>query len=188
MTGGATFNEVFLTDVRIPDNRRLGPVDEGWSVALTTLASERASLGGGVRRGGRGVAGIGRAVELLRHFERSSDPILRQELAQLYIGFQVAKYTNRRAADAMRTGRPPGPEASIAKLALTRNLTATADFVARVLGPHISADTGDWGTYAWAEFFLTVPGLRIAGGTDNIQRNILAERVLGLPREPRPQS
>ena len=76
---------------------------------------------------------------------------------------------------------------SIAKLALTQNLTAIAEWAARVLGPRIVADSGEWGTYAWSEFVLGVPGMRVAGGTDEVMRNIVGERVLGLPKEPSPR-
>jgi alkylation response protein AidB-like acyl-CoA dehydrogenase len=73
---------------------------------------------------------------------------------------------------------------SIAKMALTDNMQRTAEFVAAVLGPRLTADTGEWGTFAWTQFLLGVPGMRIAGGTDEVLRNIVGERVLGLPKEP----
>ncbi|MCB1004652.1 MAG: acyl-CoA dehydrogenase, partial [Acidimicrobiales bacterium] len=96
---------------------------------------------------------------------------------------QVAKFTNQRALDKIKAGQAPGPEMSIAKMALTQNLTQTAEFVARVLGPRLVADTGEWGTYAWGQFVLGTPGMRIAGGTDEVLRNIVGERVLGLPKD-----
>jgi alkylation response protein AidB-like acyl-CoA dehydrogenase len=73
---------------------------------------------------------------------------------------------------------------SIAKLSLTRNMQLTAEFVAKVLGPRVTANTGEWGTYAWSEFILGVPGMRVAGGTDEVMKNIIGERVLGLPKDP----
>ncbi|HET6949227.1 MAG TPA: acyl-CoA dehydrogenase family protein [Acidimicrobiales bacterium] len=183
MTGGASFNEVFFNDVRIPDDHRLGDVNQGWSVALTTLMNERASIGAGGTGGGLGVADSRRLSEMMRQFGRADDAVLRDDLMRLYTGYQVAKYTNQRALDKIRAGQLPGPEMSIAKLALTRNVTATGEFVARVLGPRIAADTGEWGTFAWATFLTGTPGLRIAGGTDEVLRNIVGERVLGLPKD-----
>ena len=78
----------------------------------------------------------------------------------------------------------PGPELSLGKLMLTANLTATAELVAKVLGPRLVADSGEWGTYAWSTFVCGTPGMRIAGGSDETLRNIVSERVLGLPKEP----
>lgn len=184
MTGGASFNEVFFNEVRVPDDHRLGDVNEGWSVALTTLMNERASIGAGSGGGGLGLANSVRLAEMLRHFGLDQDPVHRQDLADLYIKFQVAKFTNQRALDKIKAGQAPGPEMSIAKMALTQNLTQTAEFVASVLGPRLVADTGEWGTYAWSQFVLGTPGMRIAGGTDEVLRNIVGERVLGLPKDP----
>jgi acyl-CoA dehydrogenase len=183
MTGGASFNEVFFNEVRVPDDHRLGDVNQGWSVALTTLMNERASIGAGGGGGGLGLANSVRLAEMLRHFGLDQDPVHRQALADLYIKFQVAKFTNQRALDKIKAGQAPGPEMSIAKMALTQNLTQTADFVAGVLGPRLIADTGEWGTYAWSQFVLGTPGMRIAGGTDEVLRNIVGERVLGLPKD-----
>ncbi|MCU1453982.1 MAG: acyl-CoA dehydrogenase [Acidimicrobiales bacterium] len=185
MTGGASFNEVFFDEVRVPDDHRLGDVNQGWTVALTTLMNERASIGGGGGGGGgMGLASASRLIQMLQHFGLDQDPVARQELARLYTGYQVAKYTNQRAAAKLKAGGLPGPELSIGKLALTANLTATGDFVARVLGPRLMADTGEWGTYAWSTFICGTPGMRIAGGSDETLRNIIGERVLGLPKEP----
>ncbi len=184
MTGGASFNEVFFNEVRVPDDHRLGDVNQGWSVALTSLLNERASIGAGGGGGGMGLADATRLAQLLRHFDLADDAVLRDELMRLYTGFQVAKLTNQRALDKIRAGQLPGPEMSIAKLALTRNLTGTGEFAAKVLGPRITADTGEWGTFAWAKLLCGTPGMRIAGGTDEVLRNIVGERVLGLPKEP----
>jgi alkylation response protein AidB-like acyl-CoA dehydrogenase len=181
MTGGASFNEVFFTDVRIPDDHRLGDVNQGWSVALTTLMNERASIGGG---GGGGTVGSVRLVELLRHFGKQTDPVLRQKLADVYINAQVAKFTNLRAMAKIKAGGLPGPEMSIAKLSLTNNMTRVANLLSLALGPRLIADSGEWGTFAWSELVLGIPGMRVAGGTDEIMRNIVGERVLGLPKEP----
>jgi alkylation response protein AidB-like acyl-CoA dehydrogenase len=85
----------------------------------------------------------------------------------------------------VKAGQTPGPEGSLGKLMWTANMTRTSDAIGRVLGARLVADTGEWGTYAWREHVLGAPGYRIAGGSDEIQRNIIGERVLGLPAEPR---
>lgn len=183
MTGGASFNEVFFSEVRVPDDHRLGDVNQGWTVALTTLMNERAAIGAG-SAGGSGLMGTARLVELLRVLGKERDPLLRQELADIYINGQVAKFTGLRALAKIKAGQLPGPEMSIGKLALTNNMQRVTRFVSNALGPRLIADTGEWGTYAWSEFVLGVPGMRVAGGTDEIMRNIVSERVLGLPKEP----
>jgi alkylation response protein AidB-like acyl-CoA dehydrogenase len=182
MTGGASFNEVFFDEVRVHDSHRLGDVDEGWTVALTTLMNERAAIGGG--GAGVGATSVTRFVELARYLGIADDPIVRQGLADAFVRQQVARYTNLRAMAKIRAGQLPGPEMSIAKLSLTRNMQQTAQLVGELLGPRLAADTGEWGTFAWAEFVLGVPGMRVAGGTDEIMKNIVGERVLGLPKEP----
>jgi len=186
MTGGAAFNEVFLTAVTIPDDHRLGDVDGGWTVALTTLMHERNSVGGA--GGGAGILAAARLVETARRFGLDRDPVTRQALASVYTRLAVARYTRLRAEAGRRSGRPPGPEGSIAKLAHTQNLAAVADLMTHILGPHLVADTDQWGTWAWSEFLLGAPGFRLGGGTDEIQRNILAERVLQLPKDQPPGS
>ena len=183
MTGGASFNEVFFEEVRIPDDHRLGDVNEGWGVAITTLMNERASIGAG-SGSGMGLGNASRLIEMIRHFGLGDDPLVRLELAKLYEDMQVSKWTNQRGLDRIKAGQAPGPEMSIAKMALTRNMMTTGEFVARVLGPRLIADTGEWGTYAWGKFVLGTPGMRIAGGTDEVLRNIVGERVLGLPKDP----
>jgi alkylation response protein AidB-like acyl-CoA dehydrogenase len=181
MTGGASFNEVFFNEVRVADDHRLGDVNQGWAVALTTLMNERASIGAG-GGGGNGIS-MAHLTEMVRHFGLSNDPVTRQELARLYTNLRVAGYNNQRALDKIKAGQLPGPEMSIAKLSLTNNMKASADFVARVLGPRIIADTGEWGTYSFSRFVTGVPGMRIAGGSDEVMRNIVGERVLGLPKD-----
>jgi alkylation response protein AidB-like acyl-CoA dehydrogenase len=182
MTGGASFNEVFFTEVRVPDDHRLGDVNNGWGVALTTLMNERAAIGAG---GGGGTGGLlTRAIEMSRAFGATSDPLVRQRLADLVVRSRVAQYTNQRAMDRIRAGQTPGPELSIAKLASTQLTVRLADFVAGVLGPKLTADSGEWGTYAWSQLVLGTPGMRIAGGSDEVMRNIVGERVLGLPKDP----
>jgi alkylation response protein AidB-like acyl-CoA dehydrogenase len=181
MTGGASFNEVFFTDVRVPDTYRLGDVNSGWAVALTTLMNERASIGAG---GSVGTVTTARLIGLLRHLGRDTDPLARQRLADVYINSKVSTYTSQRALARVKAGQAPGPELSIAKLALTLNTRRVCDLVSMVLGPRLIADGGEWGAYAWSELVLGFPAMRIAGGTDEIMRNIIGERVLGLPKEP----
>jgi acyl-CoA dehydrogenase len=184
MTGGASFNEVFFNEVRIPDDHRLGDVNQGWTVALTTLMNERASIGGGMAGGGGGL-GTDRMIQMLQHFGKDKDPVLRQELADIFIHGNVARYTNLRAMAKIKAGQLPGPEMSIGKLTLTQNMQRIAQFLADTLGMRLVADSGEWGTYAWSEFVLGVPGMRVAGGTDEVMRNIVGERVLGLPKDPK---
>jgi alkylation response protein AidB-like acyl-CoA dehydrogenase len=180
MTGGTSFNEVFLSDVRIPEWRRLGDVDGGWRVALTTLMNERAAIGGG--SASSGFSTTRRLFDLARQSGQSDDPVLRQKLAQLWIRSQITRYSRQRAAARLRGGHAPGPENSIAKLFLVQTQSLMVDIATAVNGPKLAADTGEWGTYAWAEFVLGAPSGRIGGGTDEIQKNIVAERILGLPR------
>ena len=182
MTGGTEFNEVFFNDVRVSDTNRLGAVDGGWGVAISVLMNERA-LGAGDG------FGLGRAVERLKMMMsmpgmRGSDPVIRQRVADIICRAECIRY-QALAADARRkTGLPPGPAESVFKLANTEALRLVAHVAGEMLGPAVTANTGEWGTYAWADLILTVPGMRVAGGTDEVMRNILAERVLGLPKEP----
>ena len=182
MTGGASFNEVFFSEVRVPDDHRLGDVNNGWAVALTTLMNERAAIGAGGGGGGGGL--LTRAIAMAKAFGVTDDPLVRQRLADLVVRSRVAQYTNQRALDKIRAGQTPGPELSIAKLAGTQLSVRLADFVAGVLGPKLTADSGEWGTYAWNQLVLGTPGMRIAGGSDEVMRNIVGERVLGLPKDP----
>ncbi|TSA54643.1 MAG: acyl-CoA dehydrogenase [Actinobacteria bacterium] len=185
MTGGASFNEVFFNEVRVPDSHRLGDENNGWNVALTTLMNERASIGGGGSTASNADNPlIVRLIAMVQHFGLNNDPLVRDELAALITGYRVASYNNQRAMAKIRSGQTPGPEMSIAKMALTMNQTKLGNFAARVLGPRIQADTGEWGTYSWGSLLLGTPGLRIAGGSDEVMRNIVGERVLGLPKEP----
>jgi alkylation response protein AidB-like acyl-CoA dehydrogenase len=185
MTGGAAFNEVFLSDAWAPDEDLLGVVNGGWTVAITTLMNERGAVGG-AGFGGSGILNLDRYRAMIEQFGRADDPLIRQQLAHLYADLRTAKMTQQRAADNLRGGATPGPEASLGKLALANNFRRVSDLVSSILGPALVADTGEWGTYAWSELVLGTPGYRIGGGTDEIIKNILAERVLGLPKEPGP--
>ncbi|MFF4113250.1 acyl-CoA dehydrogenase family protein [Streptomyces sp. NPDC001714] len=179
MTGGSSFNEVYLDDVFVPDTDRLGPVGEGWRVTLTVLAAER------LDSGGLGLDNAERALDLARQLPRPLTGGERLQAADLYVRGLVQRLTGLRVTAALAAGRPPGAEASVGKLHATATMRATTDLVQQLLGPRLAADTGEWGTFAWTEHLLGAPGYRIAGGSDEIQRNILAERVLRLPKEPK---
>lgn len=178
MTGGSSFNEVFFTDVLVPDDYRLGAVGDGWRVAVTTLGFERGGAGG---RGGV----VPRLMALARHRGRQDDPVIRQLIAKAYTHEKLLGLTIERAKSRLRAGETPGPEGSIGKLYWTEGLRLNNEVAAALLGPELIADTGEWGTYAWSELLLGTAGFRVAAGTDEVQRNILSERVLGLPGEPR---
>ncbi|WP_405813541.1 acyl-CoA dehydrogenase family protein [Streptomyces sp. NBC_01390] len=179
MTGGSSFNEVYLDDVFVPDADRLGPVGEGWRVTLTVLAAER------LDSGGLGLGNADRALDLARHLPRPLTGGERQQAADLFVRALVQRLIGLRVSAALVAGREPGAEASVGKLHATATMRATTDLVQQLLGPRLAADTGEWGTFAWTEHLLGAPGYRIAGGSDEIQRTILAERVLGLPKEPK---
>ena len=180
MTGGASFNEVFFSEVRVRDDHRLGDINNGWNVALTTLMNERAAIGAGSGGGGM----FTRVIEMVKYYGLEKDPVVRDALADLIIHNKVAGFNNQRAMDKIKSGQMPGPEMSMAKLAGTANMMRMGDFVSMVLGPKLIADSGEWGTYAWNQLILGTPGGRIAGGSDEVMRNIVAERVLGMPKDP----
>jgi len=183
MSGGTSFNEVFFDEVRIPDTMRLGPVGEGWKVALTTLGFERdhSSGGGGSTRPGGSWTQLRATAEAMGV---TDNPLVRAELMNVYIHSQLEGHLNRRAADLARGGTP-GPESSLGKLMWTEGMTKMSAAISQILGARLIADTGEWGTFAWGEQVLGAPGYRIAGGSDEVQRNIIGERVLGLAGEPR---
>jgi alkylation response protein AidB-like acyl-CoA dehydrogenase len=144
------------------------------------LGHERSSSGSS-RRGG----GFDELVMLARHLQRTDDPIVRQGLARAYELKKVRDWVRARAAARAKATGSSGPAGSITKLMWTIAMTHTSDMAGQLLGPRLTADTGEWGTFGWNEHVLGAPGYRIAGGTDEIQRNIIGERVLGLPGEPR---
>ncbi len=183
MSGGSSFNEVFLTDVRVPDALRLGDVGDGWNVALTTLAFERATSGSA--RGSEHGGSWEQVRALAAWAGATGDPVVRQQLAALYSLNRIRALNGERVAAEAAPGAPPGALHSTSKLQWTQWLSAVSDVVSGILGPRLVADTGEWGTHAWAAHVLGAPGYRIAGGSDEIQRNIIGERVLGLPAEPR---
>lgn len=180
MTGGASFNEVFFNEVHVPDDQRLGDVNNGWNVALTTLMNERAAIGSA---GSGETAMFTRVLAMIRHFGLDADPVVRDMAADIYGRTKIAGFNAQRALDKIRAGQTPGPELSIGKMALVDNQKRLNDLLAHVLGAKLQADSGEWGTYAWGQLVLGAPGMRIAGGSDEVMRNIVGERVLGLPKD-----
>ncbi len=181
MTGGASFNEIFFNEVRVKDDMRLGDVNNGWNVALTTLMNERASIGTN-NSGDKNL--LTRVIAMVKHYGLDSDPLIRNQLADIVANYRIANYNAMRTTAKAKAGQLPGPEGSIGKMVLVNNQARLVKFLSHVLGPKLIADSGEWGTYAWANFVLGTPGLRIAGGSDEVMRNIVGERVLGLPKEP----
>jgi alkylation response protein AidB-like acyl-CoA dehydrogenase len=171
MAGDSGFAELFLTDLRVPRTALLGEVDEGWSVATRTLSNERAGVANlylGNRR---------KLDRLLKLAGRVEDPVARQALAARYTDARLLELLARRSLGAALAGKPPGAEGSVIKLAWSRSEQALADTAVDVLGP--VALSGPW-----ADALLASRSLSIAGGTTEVNKNIIGERVLGLPREP----
>jgi acyl-CoA dehydrogenase len=183
-TGGASFNEVFLTGVRVPADHLLGEENCGWTVTRATLGRERDTAG----NSGADLASTVEALtELVRRTGRAEDRNVRVRWADCYARMLARRFTTERAAAERPPGAPPGPEMAMGKLTWTTVLQRCAGLAGDLLGPSLTADTGVPGTFAWADFVLTVPGIRISAGTDEIIRDTLAERVLGLPRDPAPR-
>ena len=213
MNGHASFNQVFFTDAQVPAENLIGRIGEGWKVAMTTLAHERRGADGlssPSKRGSR----TGRIyVEERRELETANqpykwypqragrvdlildraketgankDPHVRQEIAKLMIMAKSAEWTARRARAAQQQGRPQGPEGSLGKLAASHVARAAAHVHTLMTGADaLLTGTGSPRDGIIAEILVSVPAISIAGGTDEIQRNIIAERVLDLPKEPR---
>jgi len=181
MTGGANSNEVFFDELRVPDANRLGDVNAGWGVAITTLMNERVAIGGG----GGGGASAAALFDLARHTGAAADPVVRQDLVDVFIQGRVNKYNGYRIQTAISRGAIPGPEGSVAKLLLTRMLTKMGDVAVGMLGPNAIAAAPDSREAGWASLLVGSPGMSIAGGTEQIMKNIIAERVLGLPGDVR---
>lgn len=192
MTGDAEFNEVYLTGVRIPDSERLGEVGQGWTVAITTLMNERTALGGVA--GPRGAGPIGDAVALWHEHPERQTPVLRDRLTRLWSEAEAHRLTVKRAQAGADRGTP-GPEGSVGKL-ISANLNKRIyDFCVDFLGPEGALygsyelrQPGPGARSAQGEIqrrFLRSLANSIEGGTSEIMRNILGERVLGLPGEPR---
>jgi alkylation response protein AidB-like acyl-CoA dehydrogenase len=184
MNGDTHFSEVHFDDAPVADADRIDAPGAGWRVARTALAHERGA--GAVGGGGWGADLKDRVVELARRRGAGADPLIRQRLAATIIELEVARLTARRARDTARAGRAPGPEGSGSKLRGSAGLKAAAALALDVLGPDGIAGPADAdGDAEWRTLFLTSPSISIRGGTDEIQRNIVGERVLGLPPEPR---
>ena len=187
ITGDAEFNEVFMTDVRIPDAWRLGPEGEGWAVATTTLMNERVALSGAGSSGGENVGG-GPVDDLVRFAKETGvwdDEVIRQRLMQAVIDGRIIKITNYRAAAQRKAGKQPGPEGSITKLFQALYNQRLQNLAVDMLGANGMAWLPtDGQTSARIRGFLRSRANTIEGGTTEIMKNILGDRVLGLPREP----
>lgn len=180
MTGSEHFSEVFLDDVRIPHENILGEVHGGWACAITTLSNERGLIAGG-NRSSDAVA----LIELAQARGRHGDPVLRQALVDCWVRQQIQRYLGFRMQTALSKGVAPGPETSVMKLFAAEYLRRLGNASLALLGPEgmLSSDHAPAGQ-AWQQRFLFAPAIRIAGGSNEVQRNIMGERVLGLPREP----
>jgi alkylation response protein AidB-like acyl-CoA dehydrogenase len=181
INGGSGFNEVFFSDVRVPDTWRIGETDDGWRCAIAMLMNERVAIGAG-GGGGRGV-GIKALKKLAEEHGKLGDSVVRQGIADIYIRQQIMSYIGQRIRAAVTTGKAPGPEGSIAKLAGALLSRRTSDLAMSIAGVGGQA-WEDPKQSRWAQLVLSTPASRIAGGTDEVQRNIIGERVLGLPKEP----
>ncbi len=193
MTGEAEFNEVYLSDVRVPDSDRIGDVNDGWRVSMTTLMNERVTIGGAVA--GRGSGPIGDALKVWSEHPERHDAVLRDRLAQLWIEAEILRLTNARAS-ANRKNGVAGPEGAVSKLAFAEVNKRIYELCVAILGvegtlfpdeyemtrPEHAALTGGGDP---RKMFLRSRANSIEGGTSEILRNIMGERVLGLPGEPR---
>ena len=187
INGGSGFNEVFFSDVRIPGENQLGGEGDGWRVALTTLMNERVAIGAG--------AGAGRFKDLLRLARQSrvggkpaiEDGAVRQKLASIYIRSKGLQYTGMRTLSALSQGATPGPEGSIGKAVggpLSQEIASFAIELQGAAGGLLDESASPMEAM-WQQAYLGAPGIRIAGGTDEILKNIIAERVLRMPPEMR---
>ncbi|CAM3464931.1 acyl-CoA dehydrogenase family protein [Nocardioides dubius] len=183
MSGGTSFNEVFLTDVRVPDAYRLGEPGDGWKVTRATLGFERANASN--------KSGVGGSFEQLLEVARRSgadrDRAVRARLAEIRAREVAAEVSLHREQRARDSGEPPGASGSMRKLQWVRKLGLVSETARELLGPELIADDGRPGRFSWNAHVLGAPGYRIAGGADQIQRNIVAERHLGMPADKAPQ-
>jgi alkylation response protein AidB-like acyl-CoA dehydrogenase len=181
MNGGAAFNEVFFDGVRVPHDNVIGDVNEGWTVAITTLMNERVAIGSG--GGGASRSSIVDVIDLAHRRGVEHDPIVRQGLASLYAKSRIQKFLSMRTLTAASKGRMPGPEGSIGKLFGARMMTEMGELALSIVGAAGVANADD--DYRWHQPLLGAPAAHIAGGSDEVMKNIIGERVLGLPGEPR---
>ena len=179
--GAIHFNEVFLTDVRIPVGNTVGAPGEGWRVAMTTLTAERSAIAGG------GMVQFGEILLLAREMGRTQEPVVRQDLARLHTLFQITRFLGYRVQTAVSQGHVPGPESSVLKLHISRQYEEGGDVLQMLMGAAgtLIGEDAPFGGF-FQGVFLSQWAPRIGGGTDQVQRNIVGERVLGLPAEPRP--
>ena len=178
ISGDPEFNEVFFDDVALDADAAVGPVGGGWGTALTTLMFERVTIGLGSEAMGYRADRFARAVAA--DPDAARDPEVRRRLGELCIELLAVKFTGYRTLSALQKGQIPGPESGLAKITTVRAAIEAGDLIADVLGPDALADDSEW---ALLTSFL--PGLKSAGGTEEILRNTVGERVLGLPPEPR---
>jgi alkylation response protein AidB-like acyl-CoA dehydrogenase len=177
MTGGATFNEVFFTDVRVPVANLVGEVNAGWRATMTTLSNER-NLSGGT-------SSFPQVLKLARECGSTGDALIRQRLADCYTKNQIMRYLGFRIQTALGKGTS-SPESSVSKLFYAQMAREMAELTLAVQGPRgMLLGPGVPETGYWQQQFLTAPSLRIAAGSDEVQRNIIGERVLGLPHDVR---
>jgi alkylation response protein AidB-like acyl-CoA dehydrogenase len=186
ISGGSNFNEVYFTDVSVPDGQRLGKVGEGWGVSITTLMNERLAVGDVRGPDFDEIFALARSVEL-EDGPAIRNAGVRERLADWYVRSQGLKYTRFRTMTALSRGQTPGPENSIGKLVTASKLQEVATFALDLMdmGGVIQDPEVAPLRAAFQDAFLYSPGSRIAGGTDEILRNIIAERVLGLPADIR---
>jgi len=183
MSGESVFNEVFFTDVRIPAANVLGDVDQGWGVALTALMNERANLGAGLYAMFRRT--VDSLVEHAKNMRRGGRPLaadscVRQKLARMHVELEVFRLNNLRALTRLSKTGMPGPEASIQKLYWSEYNQRLCQMAMEILGPQAQLSGFDGGR--WAYNYLRARGNTIEAGTSEVQRNVIAQRVLGLPR------
>jgi alkylation response protein AidB-like acyl-CoA dehydrogenase len=181
MTGGSNFNEVFLDDVHLDDEYRVGEIGGGWKVATTMLGFERDASGNDTTLGGSWI----QVLALADAMGKRDDPAVRPMLADAYARHVLARVDAARDLSDRQRGLPRGPEGSMRKLQWVDGLMQISETVAEILGPRLVADTGEPETYGWNEHVLGALGYRIGGGTNEIQRSIIAERLLRLPSGPR---
>ncbi|WP_374571678.1 acyl-CoA dehydrogenase family protein [Phenylobacterium sp.] len=187
MSGGSGFNEVFFTDVRVKDSQRLGAVGDGWKVSLVTLMNERLAVGGSTGAGWAEFMEAARSVPGADGGSALKDAALREKLADWYVQAEGLKHTRNRTMTALSRGQTPGPESSIGKVVAATQMQDLASTAIDMLDQYGIISDPELAPLraAFHASFMSAPGLRIAGGTDEILRNIIAERVLGLPGDIR---